>query len=231
MSNIDWFNFENKDYDFPFYKHNPRISKLGWIVLFFALFVGLFLQVIPQSELLGGLLFCAVPLIAVLYYLRWDIKAIIRKPKAKEVGLAVLLFVCYIIYTMGADPILSMLGLVETPPMDSNTITIFSFIPLIFIVFGEEFLKFIPFVFFLRLIYKYSNNRKLSVIMSMLIIMLFFGLIHAMDVNSIIPAIIVQGIGSIFELYGYVKTKNILIPFITHLCTDMFIYAIVLLGL
>ena len=190
-----------------------------------------FLQVIPRSELLGGFLFCAVTLIAVLYYLRWDIKAIIRKPKAKEVGLAVLLFVGYIIYTIGINPVLSILGLVETPPVDSNTITIFSFIPLIFIVMGEEILKFIPFIFVMRLAYKFSDNRKLSIILAMLTIMVFFGLIHAMDVKSIIPAIIVQGFGSIFELYGYIKTKNILIPFITHLCTDVFLYAIILLGL
>lgn len=124
-----------------------------------------------------------------------------------------------------------MLGLVETSPVDWNTITIFSFIPLIFTILGEEMLKFIPFVFFMCLIYKFSNNRKLSIMIAMLIIMVFFGLIHAMDVKSIIPAIIVQGFGSIFELYGYIKTKNILIPYITHLCTDVFLYAIVLSGL
>lgn len=231
MSNVDWFKFENKDYDFPFYNNNPKISKIGWLVLFFALFVGIFLQVIPESELLGEFLFCAVPLIAVLYYLRWDIKAIIRKPKAKEVGLAILLFVCYIIYTIGTDPFLSMLGLVETPPVDLNTITIFSFFPLIFTVMGEEILKFIPFIFVMRLTYKFSDNRKLSIILAMLTIMVFFGLMHAMDVESIIPAIIVQGFGSIFEFYGYIKTKNILIPYITHLCTDVFLYAIILWAL
>lgn len=93
MSNVDWFKFENKDYDFPFYNNNPKISKIGWLVLFFALFVAMLLQAFSESELLGGFLFCAVTLIAILYYLRWDIKAIIRKPKAKEVGLAVLLLV------------------------------------------------------------------------------------------------------------------------------------------
>ena len=41
MSNIDWFKFENKDYDFPFY-NNPKISKIGWAVLFFALLAGVF---------------------------------------------------------------------------------------------------------------------------------------------------------------------------------------------
>lgn len=29
MSNIDWFKFEDKDIDFPFYKKNPYIPKWG----------------------------------------------------------------------------------------------------------------------------------------------------------------------------------------------------------
>lgn len=43
MSNIDWFKFEDKDIDFPFYKKNPYIPKWGWIVLFIAFFFGFFL--------------------------------------------------------------------------------------------------------------------------------------------------------------------------------------------
>ena len=34
MVEIDWFGFEDKDYDFPFYRKNPHILKWGWLVLF-----------------------------------------------------------------------------------------------------------------------------------------------------------------------------------------------------
>ena len=36
----DWFKFEKKDIDFPFYNKNPYISKGGWIILFIALIMG-----------------------------------------------------------------------------------------------------------------------------------------------------------------------------------------------
>ena len=42
MSNVNWFKFEDKDIDFPFYKKNPYIPKWGWIVLFIAFFFGFF---------------------------------------------------------------------------------------------------------------------------------------------------------------------------------------------
>lgn len=96
---------------------------------------------------------------------------------------------------------------------------------------GEEFFKFIPLMFFLRTFFKYTDNRKLSVIMSMLVVIVLFACIHAYDFETLIFALFIQGFGSIFELIGYIKTKNILISYITHLCTDVFIYLIILMGI
>ena len=45
MTETDWFKFEDKDYDFPFYKKNPYIPKWGWVVLFLAFLIGFFLSV------------------------------------------------------------------------------------------------------------------------------------------------------------------------------------------
>ena len=42
MAETDWFRFEDKDYDFPFYNKNPYIPKWGWIVLFFIFPIGFF---------------------------------------------------------------------------------------------------------------------------------------------------------------------------------------------
>lgn len=100
----------------------------------------------------------------------------------------------------------------------------------IFSLMGEEFLKFIPFMFFLRVIYKYSKNRKVSVIISVAIIMVMFACLHAYNPIMLIFALFIQGFGSIFEFYGYIKTKNILISYITHLLTDWFVFILMLLG-
>lgn len=231
MSNSDYFKFENKDLDFPVYKKNPYISKLGWVALFFACILGFSVQGISGSELLDGILFLAIVLIPLLYFLKWDYKALFQKPKAKEVALAIALFVGYIIYSSLMGQVLDFFSITATPTVDESSLNLMSFFPLLFTLMGGELIKFIPFMFFLRLFYKYTNNRKLSIIVSMIFVMIFFGLLHAMDTKSIISVLLLQGAGSIFEFYGYIKTKNILISYITHLCTDVFLFALVILGL
>ena len=46
--------------------------------------------------------------------------------------------------------------------------------PLFFSLMTEELIKFIPFIFILRVLYKYTNKRKQSVILSVALVMIFF---------------------------------------------------------
>lgn len=228
MSEISWFNFENKDLDFPIYKKNPHVPKWGWIVLLIAMLAGFIFMI--GTSIFAALLSMLIILIPLLYFLKWDYKAIFQKPKAKDIGLAMALFVGYIIYSLLMGTALEYLGIVGGDLVDYATMTWMSIPPLFFSLMSEELIKFIPFMFFMRVIYKYSNNRKLSVIVSMIIVMIFFASLHALDFNMFLFAIFVQGFGSIFEFIGYIKTKNILISYITHLCTDVFIFILIILG-
>lgn len=228
MSEISWFSFENKDLDFPIYKNNPHVPKWGWIVLLIAMFFGFILMM--GSSIFKALLSMLVLLIPLLYFLKWDDKAIFQKPKAKDVALAVALFVGYIIYALLMGVVLENFGLTGGELIDPAETTLMSIPPLFFSLMSEELIKFIPFMFFMRVVYKYSNNRKLSVILSMFIVMIFFAGLHALDFKMFIFAIFIQGFGSIFEFIGYIKTKNILISYITHLCTDVFIFILIILG-
>lgn len=228
MSEISWFNFENKDLDFPIYKKNPHVPKWGWIVLLIAMLAGFIFMI--GSSIFAALLSMLIILIPLLYFLKWDYKAIFQKPKAKDIGLAVALFVGYIIYSLLMGTALEYLGITGGDLVDYATMTWMSIPPLFFSLMSEELIKFIPFMFFMRVIYKYSNNRKLSVIVSMIIVMIFFASLHALDFNMFLFAIFIQGLGSIFEFIGYIKTKNILISYITHLCTDVFIFILIILG-
>lgn len=228
MSEISWFNFENKDLDFPIYKKNPHVPKWGWIVLLIAMLAGFIFMI--GSSIFAALLSLLIILIPLLYFLKWDYKAIFQKPKAKDIGLAVALFVGYIIYSLLMGTALEYLGIAGGDLVDYATMTWMSIPPLFFSLMSEELIKFIPFMFFMRVIYKYSNNRKLSVIVSMIIVMIFFASLHALDFNMFLFAIFIQGLGSIFEFIGYIKTKNILISYITHLCTDVFIFILIILG-
>lgn len=229
MTIVARFKFEDEGYDFPFYNKNPHIPKWGWIVLLITFIIGAILSFSSQIHII--ILGCIVFIVPVLYFLKWDYKAIFRMPSRKDIALAVALFIGYILYSMLMEMILKQFGIVSPGTMDSNSITVMTLITSIFSLMGEEFLKFIPFIFFLRVIYKFSNNRKLSVIISVAIIMVMFACFHAYNPTMLIFALFVQGFGSIFEFYGYIKTKNLLVPYLTHLLTDEIIFIIALLGI
>ena len=229
MVEIDWFKFEDRDYDFPFYNKNPYIPKWGWIVLFLVFFIGFFLSI--SDKVYFAILGCIVFIVPVLYFLKWDYKAILRIPSSRDLLLVVALFVGYMIYAIVIGAVLDQVGIVSSGTVDRGSLGVMRLITSIFSVLGEEFIKFIPFMFFLRVIYKYSNNRKLSVIISVALVMLMFAAMHSYSAVMFIFALFIQGLGSIFEFIGYIKTKNILVSYITHLCTDVFIFSLVLLGL
>lgn len=228
MVEIDKFKFEDNDYDFPFYNKNPYIPKWGWIVLFFAFLIGTIFSM--SNKLIFGILGCIVLIVPVLYFLKWDYKAIFRMPSLREIALAAALFVGYMAYAVAMDMLLSHIGIVSSGLVEPETVTIMTMISTIFYIMCEEFMKLIPFMFLLRVIYKYSNNRKLSVILSVALIMLMFASLHAYNPIMFIFALFMQGLGSIFEFYGYIKTKNVLVSYLCHLFTDESIYLIALLG-
>ena len=228
MSETDRFKFEDKDYDFPFYNKNPYIPKWGWIVLFFVFFIGFILSI--STVIHFSILGCIIFIVPILYFLKWDYKAIFRMPSRRDIVLVVALFVGYIIYAIIVGYLLEMVGIVSSGTIDPESIGLMTMVSSIFSILGEEFIKFVPFMFFLRVIYKYSNNRKLAVIISVALVMLMFASMHAYNPIMFIFAICIQGVGSIFEFYGYIKTKNLLVSYLCHLLTDEFIFIVTMFG-
>ena len=228
MLETDRFKFEDKDYDFPFYNKNPYIPKWGWVVLLLVFIVGTVLSL--SDKLHYAILTCIVFIVPVLYFLKWDYKAIFRKLSRRDIALAVALFVGYFIYAMVMGMLLEQIGIVSSGTVDPNSVTTMTLVTLIFSIMGEEFIKFIPFMLFLRILYKYTNNRKLSVIVSVALVILMFASLHASNPVMLIFALFIQGVGSIFEFFGYIKTKNVLVSYLCHLFTDEFIFIIGMLG-
>jgi hypothetical protein len=48
--------------------------------------------------------------------------------------------------------------------------------------------------------------------------------------NTLVSVLLLQGLGSFFEMYGYIKTKNLFVPYISHLLTDLISFIIILVG-
>ena len=141
------------------------------------------------------------------------------------------LFIGYLIYSLVVGSALDYFSLTGTSTIEGVTLTFASIPPLLFSLMGEELIKLIPFLFFLRLFFKFSNNRKLSIVAAMILVMVFFAMLHLMDLKSLPSVLLIQGLGSIFEFYGYIKTKNVFVSYITHLLTDVFIFTLVIVGM
>lgn len=221
----------DEDRDFPYYKNNPRISKGQWLILWLLLPIGLFGSILFSSELVGSIFFCFILLIPLLYFSNWDYKLFIRKPTRNEIILGILMFAGYMIYGSVVGSVLDALHLSGPANLDMK-IDIISIFSLIFAMMGEELVKFIPLMFFLRVFYKFTNNTKISIAISTIIVLIGFGLIHyAPGYNTLISVLLLQGMGSIFEMYGYIKTKNIFVPYLSHILTDAVAFIAIMIGL
>lgn len=215
--------------DFPYYNHNPRISKVGWLTLLILtplLFIitNILSDTYPISS---GLIWCLGIIIPLLKFTNWDYRAIFKKPTKNEIILAFLMFVGYIIYAMIAGAFLDYFSLNGLGMEEIYNVDIIEIAALFFSMMGEELLKFIPLMFFMRVIYKYTNKRDLSFAVSAAIVMIGFGLLHYYPPYSTVAScILIQGFGTIFQIYGYAKTKNLWVPYISHLLIDMIVFSI-----
>lgn len=223
--------------DFPFYNHNPRISEFGWLVMLLSVPVAFLTYGLvgskPGMEIISSIIFCLIMLIPLLYFSNWDYSLMFRKPTKNEIILAVLLFLGYMVYTIIVGTFLDTLALsgVKLSTADSLGINLASTIGLIFSMMGEELLKFIPLMFLMRVVYKFSGNLKLAVAISTAIVLLVFGLLHyGPPTNTLASVLLLQGFGSMFEMYGYLKTKNLFVPYLSHLLIDAVSFIIIILG-
>ena len=216
---MDFFRFEDKENDFPFYNDNSKLSVFKGIILILSIFLGFFLY-FTDIPYLSAFLFILPMLITLLYFLNWDYNVLFKKPSLKDIGLAILMVFAYTIYATAVSYMLESMGIMAFASNANEVINIgYEFVFLLFSMMGEELVKIILFLIFLTLLFKFSNNRKLSIIFSMLFTLILFGLFHAMS-SSVIVAVVIQGLGSAFHLLLYVKTKNIVVSYISHFLTD-----------
>ena len=84
----------------------------------------------------------------------------------------------------------------------------------------------------MRVFFKYTNKRNLSFVSSMVIVLIFFAFLHFdPSSTSIASVLLLQGVGSFVEMYGYAKTKNLFVPYMSHLFTDAFSFILIMLGI
>lgn len=229
----DFFKFENKDLDFPFYNRIPKISAIDWLVLLLGLLmlIGIFIIPYQLDDNIVSILICLVLLVPLLYVSRGKISLFVRKPEKRDIKLIILCLLGYYAYTLTLSLLLSQIGIETTSNVILETdMDIVFWITTFIQLFGEELIKIVTFLITLFLTYKLTNNRKISVICGVITSMLFFGLLHYNAYNGALVQIIsIIGIGSIFCTYPYLKTKNIVPGYIVHVLIDSIVFILTML--
>lgn len=233
ISEKEKFKFEREGLDFPFYNNKPHLSNSKWIILAIGFIITVLFSLIPKLVIpqdISGFLYFLIPFLTFFYVANGKLGLIIKKFQKSDVWLMLGTLILYFVYTTIIVLLLSSIGIVSTAnPAIHNLDRILFWIVFPFQIFGEELIKLIPFLIVLFLVYKFTNNRKIGLIIAALASVLIFGLMHYNTYGNIITVILIQGMGSIIMLFAYLKSKNILTSYIVHLATDtlLFISAVV----
>ena len=183
-------NLDN-DRDFPYYNEIPRMSKIGWLVLLICIPVSYFASGFISglsNDVIGSIFFLLILLVPLLYFSNWDYSLFFQKPTRNEFILAVSMALAYFAYSTVFTLLLNANGIPDVTKADANVVALIS---LVFSMMAEELIKFIPLMFLLRVFFKYTSNRRLSIMASSVITLIFFGLIHLEPTVSIISVLFV----------------------------------------
>lgn len=229
------FNFLEDGVDFPFYNNIPKLSTAEWLLLLIAVIITLLLVTLPglktdYSPILIGL----IMLIPALYICKGNYSLFFKKPKKRDILTIILCVIAYYVYAIVITGILQSMGYSASANAvlaKFSSPSVFLIISPLIQLIGEEFLKIFMLLIVMYVVYKSTNNRGLSISLGVIITLLIFGLIHYEAYNGrILQILLLQGLGSIFDLYAYMKTKNVVVSYIVHVIVDYIPFALAMLS-
>lgn len=230
----DFFKFENGDFDFPFYNDIPKLSIVDWIILLFGplLFVAILLLPFSLNSNAFAVLSCLLCLIPVVYVSKGNLKLFFRIPERRDIKLIVLCFISYFIYAIIMATLLDYFGLsTAANPVFGMHMDVMFFVSSAIQLMGEELFKIILLIISMFVVYRFTNKRKLAVVLGVVVSLLLFALLHLPTYNyNFFQCIFVIGIGGIFNLFAYLKTKNVVASYLVHILIDFvpFIMSIII---
>ncbi|MGG7078992.1 CPBP family intramembrane glutamic endopeptidase [Clostridium sardiniense] len=242
MRNTEFFKFENKNDDFPFYNGKP---------FYLTAIQSLFLLIIPilsiiifdyMGELIPSFISpfinIIIPLGIFIIFTKSSWTKLFRKIKLKDIKLIVIVLIVNYFVTMLVAILMTKITSVGLNPavdiIKGNTQfeNVVFFAKTIPMLFGEELITIIPFLVVLQLATKtFKLSRKKGIILAWIITALIFGAIHLPTYNwNIIQAILGISVVRLVLTYPYIKTKNLWISFFVHVLNDWILLLPVLLA-
>jgi membrane protease YdiL (CAAX protease family) len=169
-------------------------------------------------------------LLPVIYVSKGNLSLFFKKVKRENIKLIIICTVLPFIYSMFMIFILEYLKISLESTIEPTSTTLLSIINMLVQLMGEELFKIILLIIAMSIIYHFTKNRKLSIIISSIITMTIFGIAHY-QYGPLIQILLIQGLGSIFDLYAYLKTKNVLVSYLAHLLYDFIPFIMELIAL
>lgn len=217
ISKKDKFKFEREGMDFPFYNDNPHLTPFKWTVMLLIIFSSVLMLFVDVGISGTVFLYYILPVIGFGYVSDWNYRLIVKKLRKRDIILILAVLVISLIYALSTAAFLEYFGIVATDnPIFEYLDSVFFWILLAIGVFIEELFNIIVFLLMLFISYKITNNRKISIITGVLVTCIIFGLLHYTAYYNLIYILVVIGLGTIFPMYAYIKSKNILITIIIH---------------
>ena len=230
---FDFLKIDDEFWDFPFYRGKPSMPKLGWLILAIVVFLEILmtfgLSIIPLYLLpkeIVSILPCVVFLLALAYVCRGKLGLFFKVPTFDDVKIIIIFYILSSLYAFVMLFLLESMGI----SMSHNTVeaALHSFFPLItdiiiklITLLEEELFKVTLLIILMAAIYYFTKDKKISVWVGVFLNLIIFGLCHFTAYNgNIIQCIVVIGFGSFFDLFVYLKTKNIVNSWIVHVMYD-----------
>ena len=226
------FKFLEDGIDVPFYNDLPKLSIFDWLIVLAAvlLMIGYITVLDIPNEYLPWAYFLT-GVIPALYICKGNYSLFFKKLKLKDIKLIILCVIAIYVYTIAVGAILSSsIGMAaHTDFAESGNLM--NIICTIFQVMGEEFFKIFMLLILMYVLYKLTGNRNASLAIGLFGSMAIFGLAHYNAYEGrILQILLIQGLGSIFEYYGYLKTKNVWVSYLIHIIRDLIPTALILLN-
>ena len=233
MTTIDQkerFWLERKGLDFPFYNDdnfgNKEILILTVGVILFIIWSFLSLgdgKVVTFLHSLGYFLFATIPFVIVA---KGKMGLIIKRFRLYDFVLIILGTIAMFFLSVSLLLFLMSVGIVSPDTAQANPVIFkehdFVFaIQFLLQIFGEEMFRLDIFLIILSIVYKKMHKRKLGIVLGILVNAVIFGALHYSVYGNLLQVILVQGSSAVVGDYQYLRTKNIMIPYVSHLLVDI----------
>lgn len=216
------FEFLDDGIDIPFYNDVPKLSALDWMIVLASII--LMICVITVIPIPGDYLPIAVFLIGTvpaLYICKGNYGLFFKKLRLKDFGLVILCVIGMYVYSIVISMILTAFLGMAPHTSAGEQVTLMTALGMLIQLMGEEFFKILLLLLIMYVIYKLTSNRGMALSIGLIASMVIFGIVHYNAYSGrILQIILIQGFGSIFEYYAFLKTKNVWVGYLIHIIRD-----------